>query len=215
MKVDLENIKELKPVKYIDYKIRNVTKIKKKYGFRIVLIQEDATEKTVQHAGFDRKDEAEKERCKVIGQLETKTYIVYNNITVEEYMKHWFKFDAPKRIKSYNSFMSYRNGVFNHIIPRIGKVLLTRLTNGIIKKLYEDVCEYSRNVAEIVQTIMVSALEDGKVNKFVSTLAKVTPETDTLPPEITKIFLLAFNASIVVLLPTIVKSELTDKLFSS
>ena len=48
MKVDLENIKELKPVKYIDYKIRNVTKIKKKYGFRIVLIQEDATEKTVQ-----------------------------------------------------------------------------------------------------------------------------------------------------------------------
>lgn len=169
MKVDLDSIKELKPVKYIDYKIRNVTKIKKKYGFRIVLIQEDNTEKTVQHAGFTRKDEAEKERCKVIGQLEAKTYIVYNNITVEEYMQHWYKFDAPKRLKSYNSFMSYRNGVFNHIIPRIGKVLLTRLTSGIIKKLYEDVCEYSRNVAEIVQTIMVSALEDGKVNKFVAT----------------------------------------------
>ena len=63
MKVDLDSIKELKPVKYIDYKIRNVTKIKKKYGFRIVLIQEDNTEKTVQHAGFNKKEEAEKERC--------------------------------------------------------------------------------------------------------------------------------------------------------
>ena len=34
---------ELKPVRYIDYKIYNVTKIKNKYGFRIVLILDDNT----------------------------------------------------------------------------------------------------------------------------------------------------------------------------
>jgi hypothetical protein len=137
------NIDAIKPIRYIDYKIYNVTKIKKKYGFRIILILDDNTEKIVQHAGFEKKEKTEKERCKVIGQLENKTYVVYNNISVEEYMLYWLKYDAPKRINSYNTYMSYRNAIFNYIIPHIGKVKLLRLTSNIIKKLYKDVFEFS------------------------------------------------------------------------
>ena len=77
---------ELKPIRYIDYKIYNVTKIKNKYGFRILLTLDDNTERTVQHSGFDKKDIAEKERCKVIGKLENKTYVVYTNVTVKTYL---------------------------------------------------------------------------------------------------------------------------------
>lgn len=161
------NIDKIKPIRYIDYKIYNVTKIKKKYGFRIILILDDNTKKAVQHAGFDKKEQAEKERYRVIGKLENKTYVVYNNLCVEEYMLYWFKYDAPKRINSYNTYMSYRNAIFNHIIPRIGKVKLLRLTSNIIKKLYKDVFEYSQGVAQIVQTVMLSSLSDGKTNKFV------------------------------------------------
>ena len=128
------DIDKIKPIKYIDYKIYNVTTIKKKYGFRVKLLLEDNTEREVQHAGFEKKNLAEKERNKIIGQLENKTYVVYNNISVEEYMKYWFKYDAPNRIKSYNSYMSYRNAIFNHIIQRIGKVKLLSLSKTIIKK---------------------------------------------------------------------------------
>ena len=169
MEGEFENIEELRTIRYIDYKIRNVTKIKNKYGFRVVLILEDKSEKVVQHAGYAKKEIAEKERCKIIAQLENKTYIVYRNITVEEYMKYWYKYQAPKRIKSYNSYMSYKNGIFNQIIPKIGKIELTRLSSGIIKQFYKDVYDYSRSVAKMVQTIMISSLEDAKVNKFVST----------------------------------------------
>ena len=58
-------------------------------------------------------------------------------------MLYWLKYDAPKRINSYNTYMSYRNAIFNYIIPHIGKVKLLRLTSNIIKKLYKDVFEFS------------------------------------------------------------------------
>lgn len=161
--------KELKPVKYIDYKIYNVTKIKNKYGFRIVLSLNDGTQRTVQHSGFEKKELAEKEKCKIIGQLENRTYVVYTNVTVKEYMEYWYEYQAPKRLNSYGSFMTYRNGIFNHIITRIGNLKLMQLTSGIVEKLYKDVKEYSSNVCSIVQTIMVSALSDAKVDNFIPT----------------------------------------------
>lgn len=124
------------------------------------------SEITMQRSGFEKKSIAEKERREIIAQLENKTFIAYNNISVEKYMKHWFNYDMPKRIKSYNTFMSYRNAIFNQIIPRIGKVKLNKLSSRIIEQLYKDVFNYSSSVAEIVQTVLMSALEDGKNNKF-------------------------------------------------
>lgn len=126
------------------------------------------SKKTIQHSGFEKKTIAEKERCKIIAQLETKTFIAYDNISVEKYMKHWFKYDMPKRINAYNTFMSYRNAVFNQIIPKIGKVKLDKLSSKIIEKLYKDVFDYSTSVAEMVQTVMICALEDGKNNNFLT-----------------------------------------------
>ena len=67
------NMQMMEPIRYVDYRIYNVTKIKNKYGFRVVLILEDETEKIVQHSGFTRKDIAEKEKCKIIGKLENRT----------------------------------------------------------------------------------------------------------------------------------------------
>ncbi len=160
---------KLKPIRYIDYKIYNVTKIKNKYGFRIVLTLDDNTERTVQHSGFDKKDIAEKERCKVIGKLENKTYVVYTNVNVKTYLEYWYEYDAPKRLNSYGSFMAYRNAIFNHIIPRIGKLKLLQLTPAIIEKLYKDVCEYSVNVCSLVQTVMSTSLQDAETNNFIPT----------------------------------------------
>mgnify|MGYP000032490623 FL=1 len=162
------NMQMMEPIRYVDYRIYNVTKIKNKYGFRVVLILEDETEKIVQHSGFTRKDIAEKEKCKIIGKLENRTYVVYNDITVGDYMEYWFKNDGKKRMNAYNTYMAYRNAIFNQIIPRIGKVKLVDLSSIIIKKLYKEVFEYSKGVADIVRTVMVSSLKDAEVNKFVS-----------------------------------------------
>ncbi len=162
-------VTELKPIRYIDYKIYNVTPIKNKYGFRVILTLEDNTKRPVQHSGFLRKDEAEKERNKVIGKLENRTYIVYTNVTVEEYMKYWYEFVIKDRLKSVGSIDTYKNCVFNHIITNIGNLKLIDLRKGHIKKLYQQIFDYSPSVARILQTVLNTALKDAEIKKFIPT----------------------------------------------
>lgn len=159
--------KELKVMRYIDYKVYNVTSIKGKYGFRVVLTLEDNSLKTVQHAGFVKKEIAEKERYKVIGQLENETYIVYTNVTIETYMKYWYEYIIIKRLKSVSSIDTYKNCIFNHIIPHIGNLKLVDLKQGHIKKLYQQVLEYSPSVARVLQTVLNTALKDAETEKFI------------------------------------------------
>lgn len=173
--------KELAIARYVDYKVYNITKIKSKYGFRVVLILEGNTKRVVQHSGFEKKEQAEKERCKVISQLENRSYVVYTDVTVKTYMEYWFDYKAPKRLNSYNSFMSYRNVIFNHIIPRIGNIKLTKLTCSMIEKLYKDVNAYSSNICELVQVVMKGSLSDAKIDMFIPTneaLSAKIPKND-------------------------------------
>ena len=158
---------ELKPIIYVDYKVYNITSIKNKYGFRVVLTLEDNSKRTVQHSGFLKKDEAEKERYKVIAQLENNTYVVYTNVTVQTYMEYWYEYIIKNRLKSDGSIYTYRNSVFNHIIPNIGNLKLVDLKKGHIKKLYQQVYEYSPSVARILQTVMITALRDATIKKFI------------------------------------------------
>lgn len=162
-------VTELKPIRYIDYKIYNVTPIKNKYGFRVILTLEDNTKRPVQHSGFLRKDEAEKERYKVIGKLENRTYIVYTNVTVEEYMKYWYEFVIRDRLKSVGSIDTYKNCIFNHIITNIGNLKLIDLKKGHIKKLYQQIFDYSPSVARVLQTVLNTALKDAEIKKFIPT----------------------------------------------
>ncbi len=61
--------RKLKYTRYINYKICNITKIKNKYGFRIILTLDDNTKRTIQYSGFASKDIAEKERGKIIEKI--------------------------------------------------------------------------------------------------------------------------------------------------
>lgn len=160
---------ELKPIKYIDYKVYNVTTIKNKYGFRVILTLEDDSKRPVQHSGFLKKEEAEKEKYRVIAQLENGTYVVYTNVTVQVYMEYWYEFIIKDRLKSEGSIDTYKNCIFNHIIPNIGNLKLVDLKKGHIKKLYEQVFDYSPSVARILQTVINTALRDAAIKKFIPT----------------------------------------------
>lgn len=160
---------ELKPIKYIDYKVYNVTTIKNKYGFRVILTLEDNTKRPVQHSGFLKKEEAEKEKYRVIAQLENGTYVVYTNVTVQVYMEYWYEFVIKDRLNSAGSIDTYKNSIFNHIIPNIGNLKLVDLKKGHIKKLYKQVFDYSPSVARILQTVVSCALKDAVIKKFIPT----------------------------------------------
>lgn len=159
---------ELKPINYIDYKVYNVTKIKNKYGFRVILTLDDMAKKTLQHSGFEKKDIAEKERYKIISELEQHTYTIYTNISVKTYMEYWYEFILENRLNAVSSFETYKNCVYNHIIKRIGNLKLVELKKGHIKKLYQEVYEYSHSVAPLVKTVLCSALDDAVSKGFIS-----------------------------------------------
>ena len=158
---------ELKPIKYYEYKVYNVTPIKNKFGFRIILTLEDNTKKTIQHSGFFKREDAEKEKYKVIAQLENNTYVVYTDVTVKTYMEYWFEFIIKKRLNSEGSIDTYRNCVFNHIIPNIGSLKLMDLKKGHIKKLYQQIYDYSPSVVRLVQVVINTALKDASVQRFI------------------------------------------------
>lgn len=65
--MDLELIIEQR--QYIDFKVCSVTPIKKKYGFRIILIYENGEEKPMQKSGYATKKEANNARNIAITEL--------------------------------------------------------------------------------------------------------------------------------------------------
>jgi len=143
--------------RYVEYKVYSVTTIKDGYGFRVLLTFADESTKTQQHAGFKTKKEANACRDEVIGQLHTGTYIVYGKIRVEDYLIFWLE-DIMRPRVSDGTYMSYRNAIRNYIIPQLGKMYMSTLNQGYIRKLYNSVTEKYESVAKITRTIMKTSL---------------------------------------------------------
>ena len=168
--------------KYVDYKVYSVTTIKKGYGFRVVLKFADDTFVTQQHAGFKTKKEANAGRDEVVGQLHHGTYIVYGKIKVADFMEYWLEDVMKKRIAD-NTYNSYKNAVYNYISPGIGKMYMSTLNQGYIRKLYNSVTDQSENVARLVKTVMNTVMEYAK-NKNV--IAVNCAEGVMLPKKVKK-----------------------------
>ena len=144
--------------KYVEYKVYSVTTIKNGYGFRVLLTFADESTKTQQHAGFTTKREANAFRDEVIGQLHTGTYIVYGKIRVEEFMIFWLEDIMRPRITD-DTYTTYKSAIKNYIVPQIGKMYMSTINQGYIRKLYNTVAEKYESVAKNVRTIMKTSLE--------------------------------------------------------
>ena len=106
--------------KYVNWEVTNVIQIKNKYGFRIVLHYLDGTKKIQQKSGFLTKKVANEERNKTIGALYSGTYIVYTDISVNDFYVHWLEDDIKNRVRSSNTYNSFKNIVYNYILPMLG-----------------------------------------------------------------------------------------------
>lgn len=158
-------IKELK--KYVNFTVYAVMNIKNGYGFRVLLEFADGTSMTKQHAGYKTKKAANKERDEVVGQLHNGSYIVYGKIKVADYMTYWLESVMRQKITD-NTYNGYKNVIYNYVNPRIGKLYMSTLNQGYIRKLYNDISEQYESVAKIAKTVMNTSMEYAK-NKNVIT----------------------------------------------
>lgn len=159
MKIDEKN--------YIDFKVYEVTPIKKKYGFRIILIYDDQTIRVLQKSGFKTKKEANAMRNTVITELHNGTFVVNNNINVKTYFTYWLEEIMRPKITN-DSYDSYKNIVYNHIIKSLGSVKLITLTSAHIQKFYNEKANFSNSIVKLCKTVMNSALKYAKGKKLVS-----------------------------------------------
>lgn len=165
----------------VGHKIYNVTKIKNKYGFRLLLKFNDGTEELRQFSGFITKKEANDEKEKVIAQLITNTFIVAKKQSLSDFLCEWLEKDIKVRTTA-NTYDSYKNTIHKHINPILGKVYITELTRLQIKNMYITIAEHSHRIASLAKTIMNTsmryAVSKGKLND--------NPATDVPLPKTVK-----------------------------
>lgn len=150
------NINEINKKQYVEWKVKPVMSIKNSYGFRIVLIMSDGTEKIQQKSGFATKGNANKERNNVIAALTNRTYIVEDKIKTEDYLKYWLE-NVMKPNITHNTYVAYSNSINKYIIPKIGNSYLINVNRGHINKLYKYIYERSKSGVLLAQTIMKTA----------------------------------------------------------
>ncbi len=151
---------------YIDFKVYSVTSIKKKYGFRIVLIYENG-EKKIQKSGFKTKKEANAARNIIITELHNGTFIVNNSYKVKDFFTFWLEeYMKPNKLTA-DSYDTYKNIVYNHIIPCLGNIDMETLNRGHIQKLYNEKALVSHNIARLCKAVINSALKYALDKKFI------------------------------------------------
>ncbi len=148
---------EIEQRKYIDFKVYSVTKIKKKYGFRIILIYADESKVPTQRSGYNTKKEANEARNIVITELHNGTFVVQNKVNVKTYFTYWLE-KVKKAELTDDSYGTYKNIVYNHIIPKLETVKMTTLNRSHVQKLYNEVFTFSQDVAKLCKTVMNCAL---------------------------------------------------------
>ena len=137
----------------IEHKVYNIIKVKKKYGFRVLLRFDDGTEEIRQFSGFATKKDANSEREKTIAQLVTKTFIVPKKQSVSNFLAEWLETDIKVRTTA-NTYSTYKKTIKNYILPILGKMYITDLMRVHIKNMYIAIAEKSHTMAQVVKNIM-------------------------------------------------------------
>ena len=163
--MDLELIIEQR--QYIDFKVYSVTPIKKKYGFRIILIYENGEEKPMQKSGYATKKEANNARNIAITELHNGTFVVNCNVNVKQFFTYWLEKVMRPSILTSDSYDAYKNIVYNHIIPSLGTLKMTTLSRSHIQKFYNEKTQFSHNVAKLCKAVMNTALKYALEKKLV------------------------------------------------
>lgn len=143
---------------YIDYKVYNVTSIKKRYGYRVSLIYSDETTRTIQKSGFTTKKEANSNRNMTISELYNSTFIINDGVILKDFFINWLENEMKPRITS-SSYDAYKNIIYKYIIPQLGKNKMKDMDRGKIQKFYNYVAQLSHSVAKLSKAVMNGAMK--------------------------------------------------------
>lgn len=105
----------------VDWKFRSrLTPTHGKYAIRFEIVFEDGTVLAQERGGFSTLKQGEKAKEKIIADLHNRTFVCFS-VTVKEFLEYWlYYYMIDEKKITYNTYYSYRNIIYNYIIPQIG-----------------------------------------------------------------------------------------------
>lgn len=133
----------------------NVSKDKGGYRFRFTLYFKSGDKYSTQRSGFPTLKEALSAKEHVISELVTNRFIAFD-YTVSELFDYWlYYYQIEKKRIKYNTFQTYRNVLYNHLLPSFGatKKLKNITSDDIVKAIrkikYPSVKEQSYRTTKL------------------------------------------------------------------
>ena len=143
---------------YVEWDVESVMRIRRKFGYRVVLRYMDGSVREQQKSGYATEREAVYARDATVGELTAGKYVVYAHLSVQDFFSYWIEEDIQKRVASSETYATYRSVVKNHIVPVIGTRKMVSIRRSDVQKLYNMKAAYSVSVARLVKTIMNTAM---------------------------------------------------------
>lgn len=155
--------------------VSNIYKDNNRYFFRITVSFSSGKKKTIRRGAYNTKREAVKIRDAILVQIENNDLVVFH-YTVREFYDYWLYYYMldDKKI-AYNTFVSYRNVIYNHLLPRLGDMMMedigrehlmdfllhlpTKALKHIAGGILGGSFTYARNNRIIIQSAAQSAIK--------------------------------------------------------
>ncbi len=150
----------------LDWEVSKISKDKSGYRFVITLIFQQEIQSR-HRGGFDSLKDAETEREKAIAAFYNGTFIIDETIRVSEFYPYWLEEIKRLQLKD-NSYRSYRNCVYNYIIPYWGDKIFCHISRADIETLLVMIAEYSYDVARLLKTVITTSMKYALENHLIS-----------------------------------------------
>lgn len=122
---------DLSKGRVVGWKFReSITFAHNRYSIRFQITFEDGTTENRECGGFKTKHEALEKKNELIVLLSNHQYVPYR-ITVRQFFDHWlYYYMIDERKIAYGTYLSYRNIIYNYLVPQIGDLNLIAADRG-------------------------------------------------------------------------------------
>ncbi len=151
----------------LDWEVGRISENKTGYGFEITLIFQHERQ-CKWKGGFDSLKDAETEREKLIAAFYNNTFIIDDTISVSDFYQYWLEEVKRPQLKE-DSYRTYRNCVYNYIIPYWNEKAICQIDRRGIETLLFMIAEHSYSVARIIKTVVTTSMKYALENHCIST----------------------------------------------
>jgi integrase len=103
----------------------------------------------ISHGGFKTQREAEVARAEAIHAIATGTYVRPERLTLGEFLlDEWLPSKAPPVLEE-STYVSYRQKIDNHVVPRLGAIPLQQLSPVDLNRLYRELLTNGRQPTHV------------------------------------------------------------------